>query len=266
MTDHVDATKVATTPSSRSSEQYVPVIGDRPEGTDVWLRVPYDPADYGPVEDFATDFDHADPAYNPKAPEVWKELREGGCPVAHSNRYGGMWVPLTHDTVNAIAYDTDHFTSRSVVVTVGRPGDLAMPAPIGGAPPITSDPPFHGMARRLLLPAFAPKQIEPWEPEVRRLCRELLDRLTDVTPGETVVDAAVAYAQNIPVNVIGRMLGFPAKDEDLFRKFVHDVLERIAEDPNAGGGFDDLGDYIRAQVEDHRANPRDDLTSYLLTV
>ena len=266
MTDHVDATKVATTPTSRSSEQYVPVVGDRPEGTDVWLRVPYDPDDYGPVSDFATDFDHADPAYNPIAPKVWKELREGGCPVAHSDRYGGMWVPLTHDTVNAIAYDTESFTSRAVVVTVGRPGDLAMPAPIGGAPPITSDPPFHGMARRLLLPAFAPKQIEPWEPEVRRLCRDLLDRLTDITPGETVIDAAIAYAQNIPVNVIGRMLGFPAEDEHLFRKFVHDVLERIAEDPTASDGFDDLGDYIRAQVEDHRANPRDDLTSYLLTV
>ncbi len=266
MTDHVDATKVATTPTPRSSEQYVPVVGDRPEGTDVWLRVPYDPDDYGPVDDFATDFDHADPAYNPKAPEVWKQLRDGGCPVAHSDRYGGMWVPLTHDTVNAIAYDTESFTSRAVVVTVGRPGDLAMPAPIGGAPPITSDPPFHGMARRLLLPAFAPKQIEPWEPEVRRLCRELLDRLTDVTPGETVIDAAVAYAQNIPVNVIGRMLGFPAEDEHLFRKFVHDVLERIAEDPTASDGMDDLGDYLRVQVEDHRANPRDDLTSYLLTV
>lgn len=266
MTDHVDATKVATTPSSRSSEQYVPVVGDRPEGTDVWLRVPYDPADYGPVKNFATDFDHADPAYNPTAPEVWKQLREGGCPVAHSDRYGGMWVPLTHDTVNAVAYDTDNFTSRSVVVTVGRPGDLAMPAPIGGAPPITSDPPFHGMARRLLLPAFAPKQIEPWEPEVRQLCRELLERLTDITPGETVIDAAVTYAQNIPVNVIGRMLGFPAQDEHLFRKFVHDVLERIAEDPTTSDGMDDLGDYIRAQVEDHRATPRDDLTSYLLTV
>jgi cytochrome P450 len=266
MTDHIDATKVATTPTPRSSEEYVPVIGDRPEGTDVWLRVPYDPADYGPVEDFATDFDHADPAYNANAPEVWKELRELGCPVAHSERYGGMWVPLTHDTVNAVAYDTDNFTSRSVVVSVGRPGDLAMPAPIGGAPPITSDPPFHGMARRLLLPAFAPKQIEPWEPEVRRLCQELLGRLTDITPGETVIDAAVAYAQNIPVNVIGRMLGFPAEDEELFRKFVHDVLERIAEEPGARDGFDDLGDYIRTQVEDHRANPRDDLTSYLLTV
>src|SRR6185369_12732834 len=200
MTDHVDATKVATTPSEYD-EDFVPIIGDRPEGTHVWQRAPYNPDDYGPVSDFATDFDHGDPAYNPIAPRVWKELREGGCPVAHSDRYGGMWVPLTHEGVNAVAYDTERFTSRSVVVSVGRPGDLSMPAPIGGAPPITSDPPFHGMARRLLLPAFAPKQIDPWEPEVRRLCRELLDRLTDVTPGETVIDAAVAYAQHIPVNV-----------------------------------------------------------------
>ena len=58
---------------------------------------------------------------------------------------------------------------------VGRPGDRALPAPIGGAPPITSDPPFHNIARRLLLPPFAPKQIEPWEPEIRSLCHELLD-------------------------------------------------------------------------------------------
>ncbi len=207
-----------------------PVFGDKPEGTHVWQRVPYNPDDYGPVDDFATDFDHADPAYNPSAPEVWKSLREGGCPVAHSERYGGMWVPLTHETVHEVAYDTEHFTSRSVVVSVGRPGDLSLPAPIGGAPPITSDPPVHGVARRLLLPAFAPKKIEPWEPEVRRLCNDLLDRIGEVTPGETVIDAAVQYAQHIPVNVIGRMLGFPEKDEDLFRKFVHDTLERIAED------------------------------------
>ena len=33
---------------------------------------------YGPVEDWATDIDHADPAYNPRAPEIWAELRERG--------------------------------------------------------------------------------------------------------------------------------------------------------------------------------------------
>jgi cytochrome P450 len=248
----------------RNGETIKVVIGSSPEGTDIWQRVPYDADDYGAVSDFATDFDHADPAYNPKAPEVWKELRESGCPVAHSDRYGGMWVPITHDTVNEIAYDTENFTSRSVVVSVGRPGDLALPAPIGGAPPITSDPPFHNVARRLLLPPFAPKKIAEWEPKVRAQCRKLLDQMGEITPGETVVDAAVQYAQHIPVNVIRQMLGFPEEDEALFRKFVHDTLERIAEEPGTRDGFDELGQYIDKQIKDHRANPRDDLTSYLL--
>ena len=61
--------------------------------------MPYNADDYGPVTDFTTDFDHADPGVQPRgAPEVWKELREGGCPVAHSDRYGGMWVPITRTT------------------------------------------------------------------------------------------------------------------------------------------------------------------------
>jgi len=267
MTDTVHNDETTTAPTtSRRGEAYVPTFGDRPEGTDIWQRVPYDIDDYGPVSDYAIDFDHADASYNANAPQVWKELREGGCPIAHSDRYGGMWVPVTHDTVNEVAYDTEHFTSRSVIVSVGRPGDLAMPAPIGGAPPITSDPPFHGMARRLLLPAFAPRQIEPWEPKVRELCQQLLDEIGEVVPGETVIDAAVQYAQNIPVSVIGRMLGFPAEDDQLFRKFVHDVIERITEEPGTRDGMEDLGTYIEAQIQDHRENPRDDLTSYLLNV
>jgi cytochrome P450 len=267
VTDTVDGRQATTGSAAPQRPDYVePIFGDSPVGTHVWQRVPYNADDYGPVTDYATDFDHAVTAYNPVAPEVWKALREGGCPVAHSDRYGGMWVPITHDTVHEVAYDTEHFTSRAVVVGVGRPGDLALPAPIGGAPPITSDPPFHGMARRLLLPAFAPKQIEPWEPEIRKLCQELLDRIGDVAPGETVIDAAVQYAQHIPVNVIGRMLGFPAADEDLFRKFVHDALERIAEEPGTREGMDDLGKYIHDQIHDHHENPRDDLTSYLLNV
>ena len=244
-----------------------PIIASSPEGADGWERVPYDPADYGPVSDWETDLDHADPAYNEQAHQIWKDLREGGCPVAHTDRYGGMWIPVTHETVHEIAYDTEHFTSRNVVVSTVRPGELAPPAPIGGAPPITSDPPFHSIARRLLLPPFAPKQIEPWEDEVRVLCRALLDRMGEITPGETIVDAAIQYAQHIPVNVIGRMLGFPEEDEELFREFVHNTLERINEDPaEREAAFQQLDMYIDAQVEDHIANPRDDLTGYLLGV
>ncbi|MFM7871693.1 MAG: cytochrome P450 [Actinomycetota bacterium] len=223
----------------------------------------FDGSLYGPVTDWADDFDHADPEYNRRAPEIWADLRSS-CPVAHSKRYGGVWLPVTHKFVREIAYDTENFTSRAVVVSTQTPED---PAPIGGAPPITSDPPFHHEARRLLLPPFAPKKIELWEPEVRTLCRDLLDRMeADVRRGD-LIDAAVQYAQHIPVNVIARMLGFPLEDQDLFREFVHDVLEGIDNEPDVRmAAFERLDAYIAAQVEDHRVNPRDDLTSYLMEV
>ncbi len=219
---------------------------------------------YGPVTDWATDLDHADPEYNERAHEIWDQLRDGGCPVAHSDRYGGMWAPLTHELVHEVAYDTEHFTSQGVVVSTGRP---MAPPPMGPAPPITSDPPFHQFARRLLLPPFSPKQIAGWEPEVRRLCRDLLDRMGDIVPGETVVDAAVQYAQSIPVNVIARMLGFPTEDEEYFRECVHFFLETVnqpVEQREASGPG--LAPYLDRQIEEHRAHPRDDLTSYLLEV
>jgi len=219
---------------------------------------------YGPVTDWANDFDHGDPAYNERAHEIWAEFQESGCPVAHSDRYDGLWAPFTHELVHEIAYDTEHFTSQGVVVNTGRP---MIEPPVGPAPPITSDPPFHNVARRLLLPPFSPKVIAAWEPEVRRLCNELLDRMGEITPDKSVVDGAVQYAQSIPVNVIARMLGFPTEDEEIFRGFVHDVLERINEAPEVRiAAMEGLDRYLDVQISEHRENPRDDLTSYLLNV
>jgi cytochrome P450 len=217
---------------------------------------------YGPVADWTTDFDHADPEYNLHAHDIWADLRTT-CPVAHSDRYGGTWLPVTHDAVSRIAYDTEHFTSRSVVVNTG---EVLAEAPIGAAPPITSDPPFHHHARRLLLPPFSPKQIDPWEDDVRTLCNDLLDGIeSGIAAGDDVVDAAIQYAQHIPVNVIARMLGFPVEDADIFRGFVHQVLEGVNLSPAERMlSFEQLDAYIHAQVEDHLANPRSDLTSYLL--
>jgi len=212
---------------------------------------------YGPVTDWATDFDHADPEYNPNAHEIWADLR-ATCPVAHTDRYGGAWLPVTHADVTRVAYDTEHFTSRSVVVNTG---EILAEAPIGGAPPITSDPPFHHHARRLLLPPFSPKQIDPWEHDVRALCRDLLEEMGDAD----VVDAAVQYAQHIPVNVIARMLGFPLEDADIFRGFVHNILEGVNLSPaERQASFEQLDAYLDRQVQDHIDHPRDDLTTFLM--
>ena len=74
------------------------------------------------LTDWAADFNHADPEYNPHAHAIWDAIRESGCPVAHSPRYGGMWAPITHELVHEVAYDTDHFTSNGVIVSNARPG------------------------------------------------------------------------------------------------------------------------------------------------
>ena len=121
------------------------------------------------VQDFATDWDHSDPQWVADPYPIWEDLRQR-CPVAHTERYGGGWFPATHAGVSEIAKDTENFTSRTVVIDNGRPTELDLPAPIGVAPPITSDPPFHAMARRFILPAFAPGPINALEPMIRELC------------------------------------------------------------------------------------------------
>ncbi len=217
---------------------------------------------HGPVTDFATDFDHTDPTWVHDPYPIYEDLRER-CPIAHSDRYGGTWLPVRHADVAAIANDHEHFTSRTVVVTEGRPGADAPPAPVGVAPPITSDPPFHQFARRLLLPAFSPKAVRELEGFTRTLCDELLDRHA----GATELDGAVDYAQHIPVAVIARMLGFPPEDGDTFREFVHVILEGVDLPVEERiETFGPIQEYFEAQVLDHQANPRDDLTTYLLNV
>ena len=215
------------------------------------------------VKDFATDFDHLDPQWVNDPYPIWEDLR-GRCPVAHTERFGGAWFPATHEGVSAVAKDTEHFTSRQVIISYTRPTEEDLPAPIGLAPPITSDPPFHVDARRLILPAFAPGPINALEPAIRELCNRLLDNLGD----HEIVNAGDEYAQFIPPAVIAKMLGFPPEDEDFFREIIHNIIgsadnqddaerERLQAQTEA---------YFDKQIQDHIDNPRDDLTTYLLNV
>jgi cytochrome P450 len=211
-----------------------------------------------PVEDWASDFDHTDDAWAADPYPIWDELREQ-CPIAHTERYGGVWLPTRHADVSDIAYDTERFTSRSVIVSKFRPPHELAPA--GIAPPISSDPPYHQGARRMLLPAFSPQAVARYEDSTREYCRELVGAMA----GQDVVDAAEGYAQHIPVRVIADMLGLPESDADVFRGFVHHVLEGVDKSiEERAAGMGDLFQYLGGHIEDHRANPRDDLISFLL--
>ena len=209
-----------------------------------------------PVIDWATDFDHTDPVWVDNPFPIWDDLRKR-CPVAHSERFNGVYLPTRAEDIHAIAYDTDHFTSRAVVVSTNEP--IAV-APIGGAPPITSDPPFHQHARKILLPAFGPKVIEALRPRVVELCHSLIDDME----GRDVVDGAADYAQNIPPAVIAHMLGLPMEDGDIFRTFIHNTLGNVdAPAEVRQAAFGELDSYLDGHLADHLDNPRDDLITFL---
>ena len=105
----------------------------------------------GPVSDWTTDWSHTEVEWAADPYPIQDELRMT-CPIARTERFGGAWLPTRHDDVAAIAYDTERFSSRAIIIGNLRPSkDLA---PVGVVPPISSDPPFHHDARKLLLPAF----------------------------------------------------------------------------------------------------------------
>jgi cytochrome P450 len=212
----------------------------------------------GPVRDWATDFSHLEPEWSADPYSIQDDLRQR-CPIARTERFGGAWLPTRYEDVAAIAHDTERFSSRSIILSNFRPPREL--APVGGSPPISSDPPFHHDARKLLLPAFTKKAVARQEPATRAFCHSLIDSFA----GQDVVDAAQDYAQHIPVRVIAGMLGFPPQDGPRFREFVEDLLEDINLPPDDRiERVSRLFDYLLEQVHDHLDEPRDDLTTYLV--
>jgi len=239
------------TVDDRFARDYRETRGEEPIGTRSEIIT-------GPVSDWATDFSHLEPEWAADPYPIQDDLRQR-CPIAHTGRFGGGWLPTRYEDVAAVAYDTEHFSSRAIIMSNFRPP--AELAPIGGSPPISSDPPFHHDARKLLLPAFTKTAVGRQEAATRAFCHSLIDAFD----GASVVDAARDYAQHIPMRVIADMLGFPPQDGPQFRQFVENTLEGVNLPPEQRiERMTALFDYLLAQVHDHLATPRDDLTSYLI--
>lgn len=214
----------------------------------------------GTVRDWATDFDILEPDYVVHPERRWAEQREQ-CPIAFTERRQRTWLPVRYEDVAAIAHDVERFSSRDIAV-VSPFGDM-----VGDdfftAPPITSDPPVHTWARRLLLPAFGPSAIDRMTPITHELSVSLIkEHFADGTG-----DAAADYARHIPVRIIALMLGVPLEDEDRFTTWVVRILQEGFQ--HMDRAMDTLGEVIAYFVEKvaiRRAIPEGQRPDDLLTL
>lgn len=206
------------------------------------------------VRDWAIDFDHNHAEWAADPHVIWEELR-ARCPVAHTDRYRGVYLPVRSEDMRDIAYDPEHFSSRRITILDGKP---PLSAPL---PPVTSDPPVHRAQRMMLLPAFTPDAIDALRPVTRQMCNELIDGF--IAHGRC--DAATDYAKHVPTRVISSMLGIAERDHDQFRIWIHqmanegitdlDLFKRTVEEVDA---------FFEAEIEARRGALRDDLISYLM--
>jgi cytochrome P450 len=207
-----------------------------------------------PVTDWVRDFDHTDPRWTKNPYPIWDELR-AECPVAHTNRFLGVYLPTTYEAVKEISYDTEHFSSRRVVVRNARP------EPPPPAPPITSDPPVHKHAKQILVPPFTPDAVKKLEPRLRAICNELIDGFIN----EKGCDAAARYTKYIPTRAVTNMLGVPEKDGELFIKWIHEMLELgLHDDAAVMRAIREMVAYFADQIEARKKHPTDDLISTLM--
>jgi len=207
-----------------------------------------------PVTDWANDFDHLDPRWIENPYAIWDGLRQT-CPIAHTERFMGVYFPVRYQDIRTIAYDTEHFSSRRIIVRQERPPVLPP------APPITSDPPEHRAQKTVLLPAFTPDAIARHKPRTREICRELIKGFS----GRNGCDGASEYAQEIPVRVIAAMLGISERAGELFRKWIHEVLELgITDQAALLRAVGEMDAFFGQEIAQRRAAPSDDLVTYLV--
>ncbi|MBV9529875.1 MAG: cytochrome P450 [Bradyrhizobium sp.] len=210
---------------------------------------------HSPVTDWVHDFDHTDPRWTENPFPIWDELRTVS-PVVHTKRFLGCYLPTTYEAVKQVAYDTEHFSSRRVIVRDERP-EIQKNA----APPITSDPPDHKPAKQFLLPPFTPDEMKKLEPRVRAICNELIDEFI----AEGKCDAAARYTKHVPVRTIAHMLGIPERDGELFVKWIHMILElSIKDERMLVQAVEEMSAYFSAHIEERKQRPGNDLISNLM--
>lgn len=132
---------------------------------------------------------------------------------------------------------------------------------------VNCDPPEHMRQRRLVQGAFAGKRISAVEPGVYALTHSLIDAFQQ----KGVVDLVPELAVALPVKVIALMLGVSDARQMDFKRWSDDFMNAAGNDGHsrdvmvaAMRGQGELFDFLRGEIADRRAHPREDLITDLL--
>ncbi len=215
--------------------------------------------------------DLADPGFVADPYPVLAELRKTAPMVWHEP--SDRWLATTHDAVSRVLRDR----AFGRIWTDRQPLDEMAPFnALHRHQMMESEDQTHHRLRLLVSRAFGRGHVERLRPRIEELVAGLLDGLDDSAhrrpgPGTPAgVDILAGYAEPLPVFVIADLLGIPRADhvqlrawsQAIVHMYEHDIDEKTRDEAVAASTA--FADYVRAVVEERRAQPADDLISDLL--
>jgi cytochrome P450 len=165
---------------------------------------------------------------------------------------GGHWVVTRSALMRQLLTDTQHFSSRSILVP--KEGNANPPLK-----PIQSDPPDHAKYRALISRTLSPKTILPMDADVRELTIRLIEGFKAAGECEFIT----GFAYHLPIAIFMKLVSLPAEDSERLREIV--CAASFAVDPQGRNeNLARLYAYSMQKVRERRANPGPDLISSIV--
>ncbi len=196
-------------------------------------------------------------------PVHWTEEADGS----------GFWSILRYDDALAVSRDVESFTSTKGI----RLEEMDEEETAARRTLMEFDPPDHTRYRRLVSKGFTRRRVESYEDTIRQLAVEVIEKAL----GETEFDFVQSIAEELPMRMLGRMLGTSDEEgyqlvawgdallgntDPEFTDFPVDLTdtEQFRMVPFRSPASIQIFQWAQLQAEKRRANPTDDVISQLL--
>ena len=186
---------------------------------------------------------------------TYRRLREEA-PLYYNEKYDFYAVSRFADCERGLPDWQTFPSSRGGILELIKSGIEIPPGTL-----IFEDPPIHDIHRKLLAGVFTPRRVASLEPQIRRFCQRTLDPLV----GTDRFDLIAEVSAEMPMRVIGMLLGIPESDQPLIRDATDANLRT-----EAGGQMDfEQGTHFTNEmfadyIDWRRDHPSDDLMTDLL--
>ncbi|OBI40503.1 hypothetical protein A5706_09175 [Mycobacterium sp. E796] len=200
------------------------------------------------------DIDDACAVLRREAPVAWYEP-------------GRFWSIVRYEDVKFVSERPKIFSSARGVMMGDQLNDdrISRGGSVTGENLIELDPPRHMEVRRVLSPAFTRPAVARLDTRIREIVDEVLESVDDTQP----LDLVQSFAAPIPIRVIAELLGAPAEDWLLFKRWTDAMVELIQPDTSAeraaaaGAEVAAMNVYLAELLARKRHEPGDDLTSLM---